>query len=114
LRVTYQDPCHLAHGQHVRSQPRMLLRAIPGVELVEMRAADRCCGSAGIYNVTNYDLSMQVLAEKMGNVAATHPDVIVSANPGCIIQLQHGCRQYGVQAEVLHIVDLLDRAYAPS
>lgn len=112
LRVTYQDPCHLAHGQGVRSQPRKLLGSIPGLELVEMRASDRCCGSAGIYNIVRHDFSMQVLAEKMSNVAETQPDVIVSANPGCIIQLRYGCQQYGLASEVVHLVDLLDRAYA--
>lgn len=112
LRVTYQDPCHLAHGQRVRSQPRELLGSIPGLELVEMRASDRCCGSAGIYNIARHELSMQVLNEKMSNVVATRPDVIVSANPGCIIQLRHGCEQYGLASEVVHLVDLLDRAYA--
>ncbi|HBY99289.1 MAG TPA: 4Fe-4S ferredoxin, partial [Chloroflexi bacterium] len=111
LRVTYQDPCHLAHGQRVRSQPRELLRSIPELELVEMRASDRCCGSAGIYNIARHGLSMQVLAEKMSNVAATRPDVIVSANPGCIIQLRFGCQQYSLASEVVHLVDLLDRAY---
>ncbi len=110
-RVTYQDPCHLAHGQGVRAQPRELLKAIPGLQLVEMRDSDRCCGSAGIYNITNPDLSQQVLGEKMVNVKATRADMIVSANPGCIMQLEAGCRRDGVAAEVRHVVDLLDEAY---
>jgi glycolate oxidase iron-sulfur subunit len=110
-RVTYQDPCHLAHGQGIRSQPRELLRAIPGLELVEMRDSDRCCGSAGIYNVTNPELSGKVLAEKMGNVMATAAEMVVSANPGCILQLQAGCRRYDYPADVAHVVDLLDEAY---
>ncbi len=110
-RVTYQDPCHLAHGQGVRAQPRELLTAIPGLQLVEMRDADRCCGSAGIYNITNPDMSQQVLAEKMVNVKAARPDIIVTANPGCILQLQAGCRRDGVAAEVMHVIDLLDAAY---
>jgi glycolate dehydrogenase iron-sulfur subunit len=111
-RVTYQDPCHLAHGQNVRSQPRALLSRIPGLQLVEMRDSDRCCGSAGIYNITHPDLAMQVLDEKMENVAATQPDLIVTANAGCLLQLQLGARRAGLNAEVLHVVDLLDRAYA--
>lgn len=111
-RVTYQDPCHLAHGQDIRSQPRELLRAIPGLELVEMRDSDRCCGSAGIYNITNPELSSKVLAEKMGNVRATGAELIVSANPGCILQLQAGCKRNNYSAEVVHVVDLLDRAYS--
>lgn len=110
-RVTYQDPCHLAHGQGIRSQPRALLNLIPGLQLVEMRDSDRCCGSAGIYNVTHPDLAMQILEEKMANVAATQPDIIVTANAGCLIQLQQGARRAGLKAEVLHVMDLLDRAY---
>jgi Fe-S oxidoreductase len=110
-RVTYQDPCHLAHGQGVRVQPRALLKLIPGLELVEMRDSDRCCGSAGIYNLTQPDLAMQVLAEKMENVKATRPEMIVTANAGCLLQLQLGVRRAGLQARVLHIVDLLDLAY---
>ncbi len=111
-RVTYQDPCHLAHGQGVRAQPRELLRAIPGLELVEMRDSDRCCGSAGIYNITNPEISGKILDEKMANVMATGADTVVSANPGCILQLQAGCRRYDYKAEVAHVVDLLDEAYA--
>ena len=111
-RVTYQDPCHLAHGQGVRAQPRELLRAIPGLTLVEMRDSDRCCGSAGIYNITNPEVSGKVLDEKMANVQATGADLIVSANPGCMLQLQAGCRRYNYPAEVAHVVDLLDAAYA--
>lgn len=110
-RVTYQDPCHLAHGQNVRAQPRALLGQIRGLQLVEMRDSDRCCGSAGIYNITHPDISMQVLDEKMTNVRATQPEIIVTANAGCLLQLQLGARRAGLNAEVLHVVDLLDRAY---
>lgn len=110
-RVTYQDPCHLAHGQGIRSQPRALLKLIPGLQLVEMRDSDRCCGSAGIYNVTHPDLSMQILDEKMVNIAATQPDIIVTANAGCLLQLQQGVHRAGLNAKVLHVMDLLDRAY---
>ena len=110
-RVTYQDPCHLAHGQGVRAQPRALLNLIPGLQLVEMRDSDRCCGSAGIYNLTHPDLAVQVLDEKMESVQAARPDIIVTANAGCMLQLQLGIRRAGLNAEVLHVVDLLDRAY---
>jgi len=110
-RVTYQDPCHLAHGQSIRAQPRALLAQIPGLELVEMRDSDRCCGSAGIYNITHPDIAMQVLDEKMGNVQATQPEIIVTANAGCLLQLQLGARRSGMKVEVLHVIDLLDRAY---
>lgn len=109
--VTYQDPCHLAHGQGVRAQPRALLAQIPGLELVEMKDSDRCCGSAGIYNITHPDIAMQVLDEKMGNVKATQTEMIVTANAGCLLQLQLGARREGLNVEVLHVIDLLDRAY---
>jgi glycolate oxidase iron-sulfur subunit len=111
-RVTYQDACHMVHGQGIRAQPRALLKQIPGLQLVEMRDADRCCGSAGIYNLTHPDLSMQVLDEKMTNVTATRPEVIVTANPGCLMQLQLGVKRAGLaNVEVVHVIDLLDRAY---
>ncbi|MBI3732080.1 MAG: (Fe-S)-binding protein [Chloroflexi bacterium] len=110
-RVTYQDPCHLAHGQGVRAQPRQLLAAIPGLQFVEMRDPDRCCGSAGIYNITHPDIAAQVLDAKMETIAATQPEIIVTANAGCMLQLQAGVQRAGLKAEVLHLVELLDRAY---
>lgn len=110
-RVTYQDACHLIHGQKISEQPRALIQMIPGLELVEMRESDTCCGSAGIYNVTQYDLSMQLLERKVDNLAATKANLVVAGNPGCIIQIAHGVRQRGLPIEVIHPVDLLDRAY---
>lgn len=111
LKVTYQEPCHLAHAQRVSDQPRRLLRAIPGLELVEMRESALCCGSAGIYNLTQPEMSRRLLKRKMGHALATGAEVIVSANPGCILQLQAGVRTAGRAARVAHIVDLLDEAY---
>ncbi len=113
-RVTYQDPCHLAHGQGVRVQPRQLLTKIPGLQLIEMRDSEHCCGSAGIYNITHPDISMQVLDAKMDNVRGTEPEIIVTANAGCLLQLQLGVQRAGLKAEVLHVVELLDRAYGNS
>ena len=110
-RVTYQDACHLAHGQKITTQPRDLIRSIPGIELIEMKESDTCCGSAGIYNVTQFDLSMRLLDRKIENVIATKAQTIVASNPGCIIQLMHGVRQRGMQLDVIHPVDLLDLAY---
>jgi glycolate oxidase iron-sulfur subunit len=110
-RVTYQDACHLAHGQRVTAQPRDLVQLIPGIELIEMRESDTCCGSAGVYNVTQFDLSMQLLERKVENLAATNAQMVIAANPGCIIQIMHGVRQRGLPIEVVHPVDLLDRAY---
>jgi glycolate oxidase iron-sulfur subunit len=109
--VTYQDSCHLAHGQKVRTAPRQLLRAIPGLKFKEMPLSDICCGSAGIYNVLHTDLSMQILEKKMENVNRTKPDVIATANPGCMIQLEAGVRQWGHGERVVHVIELLDQAY---
>jgi len=112
MTVTYQDPCHLAHGQRIRSQPRNLLQAIPGLKLVEMEGADRCCGSAGIYNVTHPDMSQHLLKEKMQAVAATGGAAIVAPNPGCMLQFRSGAARFGPDVKVYHLLDLLDRAYS--
>jgi glycolate oxidase iron-sulfur subunit len=112
LHVTYQDSCHLVHAQRIREAPRQLLRAIEGVELVEMAAPDRCCGSAGIYNLTQPEMSRRLLDEKMDDALATGCNLIATANPGCMLQLELGVRLRGRQQEVLHVVELLDRAYA--
>jgi glycolate oxidase iron-sulfur subunit len=111
-RVTYQDACHLAHAQRVRAQPRAVLAAIPGLELVELRGSDNCCGSAGIYNLTQPDAAQALLERKMDAVAETGADILVVANPGCAIQIAAGIRQRRLRMRVAHPVDLLDRAYA--
>jgi glycolate oxidase iron-sulfur subunit len=110
MRVTYQDSCHLLHGQKVREAPRKLLRAIPGLELVEMAMADYCCGSAGSYNVTETEASLALLAEKMKHARATKAPVIVTANPGCLLQMRAGAEIHGTGQEVVHVMELLDRA----
>ena len=110
LRVTYQDSCHLLHGQKIREAPRKLMRAIPGVELVEMAMADYCCGSAGSYNVTETHTSLEILAEKMKHARATGAPVIVTANPGCLLQMRAGAEIHSTGQEVLHVIELLDRA----
>jgi glycolate oxidase iron-sulfur subunit len=112
LRVTYQDSCHLLHGQKIREAPRKLIRAIPGVELVEMPLADQCCGSAGVYNVTQTKTSLELLAQKMEFAQQTKAQVIVTANPGCILQLRAGATIHRTGQEVLHVVELLERALA--
>jgi glycolate oxidase iron-sulfur subunit len=109
--VTYQDSCHLAHGQRVRTAPRALLEAIPGITLREMRGADLCCGSAGIYNLTQNEMSMRLLKNKMEAVDATGAEIIATANPGCILQLQAGVRARALKQRVAHVVELLDEAY---
>src|ERR1700716_986810 len=110
LRVTYQDSCHLLHGQKMREAPRKLMRAIPGVELVEMAMADYCCGSAGSYNVTETQTSLGILAEKMKHARATNAPVIVTAHPGCLLQMRAGATIHSTGQEVVHVIELLDRA----
>jgi glycolate oxidase iron-sulfur subunit len=109
-RVTYQDPCHLAHGQKVRSAPRELLEAV-GADIAEMPRADDCCGSAGTYNLVQNELSMKILDEKMANVASVQPEIIATANVGCMLQLRAGVNRAGIKAEVVHVIELLDRAF---
>ncbi|HUI56906.1 MAG TPA: heterodisulfide reductase-related iron-sulfur binding cluster [Bryobacteraceae bacterium] len=109
--VTYQDSCHLAHGQRVRTAPRKLLAAIPGLQFREMRSSDLCCGSAGVYNVIENRMSMQILAAKMDAVNATGAEIIATANPGCLLQLEAGVRLHGTRQKVVHVVQLLDEAY---
>ena len=111
MTVTYQDPCHLAHGQRIRSQPRKLLQSIPGLTLVEMDGSDRCCGSAGIYNITHPEMSRHLLKEKMQSIAQTHAEALVAPNPGCMLQLRFGAQQFGPNVEVHHLMDLLERSY---
>jgi len=107
-RVTYQDACHLAHGQKVRRAPRELLKALPGVEFVEMRDADRCCGAAGVYSLTHPDMSQRVLDEKLAKIADTGADTVAVTNPGCHLQLASALAERGVR--VRHIVELVDEA----
>ncbi|MGH7828800.1 MAG: (Fe-S)-binding protein [Candidatus Binatia bacterium] len=111
LAVTYQDPCHLAHGQKIRAQPRALLKAIPGLRFAEMNGADRCCGSAGIYNLTHPEMSQELLREKMESIAQTGAQAVIAPNPGCMLQLRYGAQRYGPPVRVFHLMDLLDRAY---
>src|SRR5580698_4970542 len=110
LRVTYQDSCHLLHGQKVRNAPRDLLKQIPGLELVELPHSDICCGSAGVYNVTQTKASLELLDDKMKNIASIKPEVIVTANPGCLLQLRAGVQRANGKQEVMHVVELLDRS----
>jgi glycolate oxidase iron-sulfur subunit len=109
--VTYQDSCHLAHGQKIRKSPRELLHAIPGVTFRELPGAEICCGSAGVYNVVQNAMAMQILKHKMEAVDATHADIVATANPGCMLQLQAGVRINGSSQRVMHVVEVLDLAY---
>jgi glycolate oxidase iron-sulfur subunit len=110
LRVTYQDSCHLLHGQKVREAPRKLLRAIPGLDLAELPHSDICCGSAGVYNVTQTEASLELLAEKMRCASATRAQVIATSNPGCLLQMRAGAEMHHTNQQVLHVIELLDQA----
>ncbi|UUZ96414.1 (Fe-S)-binding protein [Paenibacillus sp. P25] len=107
--LTYQDSCHLRNVQRTSAEPRVLLQSIAGADYREMREADRCCGSAGIYNIVHSELSMQHLDEKMKNVRDTGAATIVTANPGCLLQMQLGIEREGLSGRVraVHIADLL-------
>ncbi|PYT81730.1 MAG: hypothetical protein DMG40_08435 [Acidobacteria bacterium] len=110
-RVTYQDSCHLLHGQKVREAPRALLGAIPQLDFVELPYSEICCGSAGTYNVTQTETSLALLAEKMRHVQSTGAQTIVTTNPGCMLQLRAGVALHQTNQSVLHVIELLDRAF---
>jgi len=109
-KVTYQDPCHLAHAQKIRSAPRQLLEAM-GAEVVEMPHSDYCCGSAGTYNIVENELSMRILEAKMEDIRQTDAEIIATANVGCMLQLRAGVEACGMKRRVAHVVELLDEAY---
>jgi len=110
-RVTYHDACHLVHAQGIAGQPRQLLRSIPGLEFIELKESDRCCGSGGVYNITHCDIAERVLMRKVDNIAATRAEAVVTSNPGCLMQLRHGLRKAKIEMEVLHLVEILEQAY---
>lgn len=111
-RVTYHDPCHLRRGQGVWKQPRELLRVIDGLEFAELSEADWCCGSAGSQLITHYETSLHVLDRKINNIENTRAEYIASGCPGCQMQLNVGVRRRGLKVQVVHPVELLDRAYS--
>ncbi|MBI1735891.1 MAG: 4Fe-4S dicluster domain-containing protein [Candidatus Rokubacteria bacterium] len=111
MTVTYHDPCHVVHGQKIRRQPRELLAQIPELRVVDLPESDWCCGSAGIYNLTQPEMAGRLLERKVANVLATRAEAVVTANPGCILQIQQGLAARGAGVRVMHIVELLDRAY---
>jgi glycolate oxidase iron-sulfur subunit len=111
FRVTYQDACHLAHAQRIRSQPRRLIKALPGVELVEMTHPDICCGSAGLYAALEPKMSARILEEKTEDLLETHADMVVTGNPGCQMQLAAGLKRHGSAMAVGHLAELIARAY---
>jgi glycolate oxidase iron-sulfur subunit len=110
--ITLQESCHLVHAQKIKAAPREVLAQIPGVELRDMAHPDLCCGSAGLYMLTEAETSTRLLDGKMDEIAATGATTLVTANPGCMMQLDKGLRRSGAPGEVKHVVELLDEAYA--
>ena len=113
LQAAYDAPCHLQHAQRVHAAPLQVLRAIPGLTLRELAGSDRCCGSAGIFSILEPEMSRAVLAEKIRNIteASPRPDVVVTGNPGCLMQIGAGLRAAHLDIGVAHPVELLDRSY---
>jgi glycolate oxidase iron-sulfur subunit len=109
--VTYHESCHLCHGQKITRQPRELLKSIPGVTLVELPESTWCCGSAGVYNITQPEMSEKLRDRKMANIARTGAAVVASGNPGCTVQIEAGAKACGAAIEVAHPITLLARAY---
>ncbi|MCZ6677398.1 MAG: heterodisulfide reductase-related iron-sulfur binding cluster [Candidatus Poribacteria bacterium] len=110
-RVTYDEPCHLVHGQQIQFQPRKVLQSIPGLELIELQESEWCCGGAGIYNITQPEMSREILARKMKHIGDTDAEIIATGNPGCVLQIQVGVKEQGLPMKVMHPIDLLDCAY---
>jgi glycolate oxidase iron-sulfur subunit len=107
-KVAYHSPCHLGHAQGIQDPPRALLRAIPGLELVEVAEGDQCCGSAGIYNLVQVEASDELGARKAANVLATGAPYLASANPGCTLQVQRVLREKGASVQAAHPIEILD------
>ena len=114
MRVTYQDPCHLAQAQGVRREPRQLLRAIPGLQLIETARPEACCGSAGLYSLLEPEMSRKVLDQKLDDLLEVPVDAVITANPGCHLQMQSGLDGRRARLPVLHLAELLIRAYEPA
>ncbi|MBI3628028.1 MAG: 4Fe-4S dicluster domain-containing protein [Candidatus Rokubacteria bacterium] len=111
MTVTYHDPCHVVHGQKLHVPPRTLLAQVPGLRVVDLKESDWCCGSAGIYNLTQPEMAGRLLERKIRHVLETGAEAVVTANPGCILQIAQGLRERGSPVRVLHIVEVLGRAY---
>jgi len=110
LRVTYHDACHLAHPQRITKEPRELVRAVAGSNFVELPESDVCCGSAGSYNLTEPEMAERLRRRKVENILQTGAQIVVTTNPGCILQIRAGLKKAGANIAVLHIADFLARA----
>lgn len=114
MAITYQDACHIAHGQRIKEQPRAVIKQIPGLEFIEMPESDLCCGSAGIYNLVQPQMSESLLERKMNNVRQNKVDYLVAGNPGCLLQIQKGIKAEGLNIKTAHPIELLDWSYKGS
>jgi len=110
-KVTYHEACHLCHGQQIRKQPRTLLQAIPGLDLVELAESEWCCGAAGTYNLTQPEMSARLAQRKLANIDETGADIVATANTGCLMQLMQHARAGSKPYRIVHPIDLLDVAY---
>jgi glycolate oxidase iron-sulfur subunit len=112
LKVTWHDPCHIAHCQGIRKEPRELLRLIPGLEYSELEAADACCGSAGTYNIEQPEMSDRILQRKLDTIRATGAEVVVTGNPGCLLQLKKGLADQMPKVRIMHLTEVLAQSIA--
>ena len=108
VKITYQDACHIVHGQRIRSAPRELLKSIPGLELIEMDRSDHCCGSAGIYNILQTEMSARLLSGKVKDISKTQADYLAVGNPGCMIQIRKGLLSSDSEIKIVHPVEILN------
>jgi glycolate oxidase iron-sulfur subunit len=111
ITATYHDACHLVHGQKISSEPRQLLDAIPGIKMVPLNESEMCCGSAGIYNVTQPKMARELLERKYANIDATGASVVTTGNPGCHAWIAQAARERGGNVQVLHTMELLEAAF---
>ncbi|HIJ82003.1 MAG TPA: (Fe-S)-binding protein [Desulfuromonadales bacterium] len=106
-KVTYHDPCHIAHCQGIRKEPRELLKLVPGLEYQELETADACCGSAGTYNITKPEMSDRILQRKLDTVRTSGADLLVTSNPGCLLQLKKGLAEQLPDVKLMHLTEVL-------
>ena len=112
MKVTYHDPCHIAHCQGIRREPRELLKLVPGLEYQELEAADACCGSAGTYNITKPEMSDRILQRKLDTVRLSGADILVTSNPGCLLQLKKGLAEQLPGVRLMHLTEVLAESMA--
>jgi len=114
MKVTYHDPCHIAHCQGIRKEPRDLLKLVPGLQFTELNEADACCGSAGTYNIERPEMSDSILKRKLDNIAASGAQALVTGNPGCLLQLRKGLADYLPGVRIMHLTEVLARSMSGS